>query len=83
MQSENPHLLSQVGGEHYKKLAIQPAEFCLANMTDAELIGVLKWMSMKYVWRDKGCRDEDWEKTLHYIRMIKWELLKREEVRGE
>ena len=68
----------QVGGEHYSEMKIQPAEFCLANMTIEELKGVLKWMNMKYLWRDKaGLFREDWQKAKHYIEMVEEEIDKR------
>jgi len=62
---------------HYTKMKIQVAEFCLVNMSDEELKGVLKWMSLKYTWRDKDDFLEDLEKAEHYISMIKYELKSR------
>jgi len=70
-------LKKQVGGNHYSKMAIQPAEFCLANMTIEELTGVLKWMNMKYMWRNKNSMREDWQKSRHYIDMIEEEIDRR------
>jgi hypothetical protein len=70
-------LKKQVGGDHYSKMAIQPAEFCLANMTIEELTGVLKWMNMKYMWRNKNSMREDWQKSRHYIDMIEEEIDRR------
>ena len=75
----NSHLEYQVGGKHYKLLKIQPAEFCLANMTIHELIGVMKWMTMKYTWREKDSLKLDREKTMQYIEMIGEELDRRAE----
>ena len=63
--------------DHYKKMAIQPMEFCLANMSNEELSGVLKHNVMKYLWREKNDPLEDIEKAEHYISMIKHELKDR------
>jgi hypothetical protein len=43
-------------------------------MTDEELVGVLKWMTTKYAWRDKKDRLEDFGKIRQYIDMITEEL---------
>ena len=59
----NP-LEKQVGGEHYKKLAIQPAEFIKATRADFFLGNLIK-----YLVRDKGHRLEDLEKAYHYIEL--------------
>lgn len=74
---ERTALKRQVGGKHYAELEIQPAEFCLANMSVEELIGVLKWMTMKYMWRNKVSMREDWQKAKHYIDMIEEEFRRR------
>lgn len=44
-------LREQIGGEHYKKLAIQPVEYIHANG-----IGYFEGNIIKYVtrWKDKG-----------------------------
>ncbi len=57
-------LKRQVGGEHYKKLAIQPAEFIKAIKADFFLGNLIK-----YLVRDKGSRLEDLEKAYHYIEL--------------
>ena len=56
----------QVGGEHYKKLAIQPVEYIHANG-----IGYFEGNVIKYVtrWRDKG-GIADLLKARHYIDML-------------
>lgn len=56
----------QVGGEHYKKLAIQPVEYIHANG-----IGYFEGNVIKYVtrWRDKG-GIVDLLKARHYIDML-------------
>lgn len=57
---------TQVGGDHYKKLKIQPVEYIVANN-----IGYLEGNVIKYVtrWRDKG-GVRDLEKAKHYIDML-------------
>lgn len=58
----------QVGGDHYKKFAIQPTEFCSANGLD-----FLTGNVIKYVTRRKGGKAErimDLKKAQHYIDML-------------
>jgi hypothetical protein len=56
----------QVGGTHYKGLAIQPVEFIHANR-----IGFIEGNAIKYLcrWRDKGGL-ADLEKAKHYIELL-------------
>jgi hypothetical protein len=56
----------QVGGDHYKKQAIQPVEYIHANG-----IGFFEGNVIKYVtrWRDKG-GVADLEKAKHYIDLL-------------
>ena len=56
----------QVGGSHYKKYAIQPVEFIMANN-----IGYMEGNIIKYVVRhkDKG-GIADLEKAMHYLQML-------------
>jgi hypothetical protein len=56
----------QIGGEHYKKHAIQPVEFIHANN-----IGYIEGACIKYLvrWRDKG-GIQDLEKVKHYIDLL-------------
>jgi hypothetical protein len=56
----------QVGGTHYKSLAIQPVEFIHANR-----IGFIEGNAIKYLcrWRDKGGL-ADLEKAKHYIELL-------------
>lgn len=62
---------TQVGGDHYKKMKIQPMEYSLANGLDAAQHTVVKYVSR---FRDKG-GIQDLEKAIHVIRMlIDWEL---------
>lgn len=57
---------SQVGGNHYKSLAIQPVEFIHKNE-----IPYLEGNVIKYVtrWRNKG-GVADLEKAKHYIDLL-------------
>ncbi len=59
-------LEKQEGGDHYKKLKIQPVEFIHANG-----IGFFEGNVIKYVtrWRDKG-GVRDLEKAKHFIELL-------------
>ena len=56
----------QVGGNHYKKMLIQPVEFCVTNN-----IPYLESTAIKYLcrWRDKN-GIQDLEKAIHYIQLL-------------
>jgi len=56
----------QIGGQHYRKFAIQPAEFCYRNN-----IPYLEATAIKYLcrWKDKGGL-QDLEKAKHFIEML-------------
>ena len=56
---------TQVGGNHYKGMAIQPAEYIVRNG-----IGFLEGMVIKYVsrWEKKG-GIEDLEKAIHCLQL--------------
>ena len=56
----------QVGGDHYKKFKIQPAEFCYKNN-----IPYLEATAIKYLcrWKDKGGL-QDLEKAKHFIDLL-------------
>lgn len=64
----------QVGGNHYKKFKIQPAEFCYVNQ-----IPYLEATAIKYLcrWKDKGGLD-DLDKAIHFIELLK-EFVGKEE----
>lgn len=59
-------LNTQVGGDHYKKLKIQPVEYIYANN-----IGYMEGNIIKYVtrWRDKN-GIADLLKARHYIDLL-------------
>lgn len=63
MPIELPANEVQVGGDHYKKNAIQPWDYITSNQ-----LGYLEGNIVKYVsrWKDKGGR-QDLEKARHYL----------------
>jgi hypothetical protein len=56
----------QVGGNHYKDMPIQPAEFIHKNG-----IGYMEGCAIKYLarWKKKNGR-QDLEKAKHYIELL-------------
>ena len=62
---ESP-LESQVGGDHYKQLVIQPVEYIHKNG-----IGYMEGCAIKYLtrWRNKG-GIQDLEKAKHFIDLL-------------
>lgn len=58
--------LEQVGGDHYKKRAIQPIEYIMANN-----LGFCEGNVVKYVtrWKDKN-GIEDLEKAKQYLQFL-------------
>jgi len=61
-----PALSKQEGGDHYKKLAIQPIEYINQNG-----LGFCEGNVVKYVtrWRDKA-GIEDLKKAKHYVELL-------------
>lgn len=59
-------LNTQIGGCHYKDMAIQPMEFSMANGLDACQHTIIKYVSR---FRDKG-GVQDLEKAKHVIDML-------------
>ena len=60
-------LLTQVGGDHYKKMVIQPAEFINKNK-----LLFAEGNAIKYICRHStkgGVQDID--KAIHYLEMVK------------
>lgn len=56
----------QVGGEHYRKLKIQPAEYCFANN-----IGHLAGDAIAYITRYKFKNGlEDLRKAIHSLQLL-------------
>lgn len=58
---------SQVGGDHYSKLAIQPGEYALANNLNYWQSNVIKYVTR---YRDKGGA-QDLDKAIHCLQMLK------------
>ncbi len=60
-------LETQVGGDHYTKLGIQPMEYSMRNKLNA-----LQHTAIKYITRypDKGTAIEDLQKARHCIDML-------------
>lgn len=61
---DNP-LDVQVGGDHYKKMKIQPVVFIMANN-----LGFCEGNVVKYVCRQKGARLQDLKKARHYLDIL-------------
>lgn len=57
---------SQVGGNHYSKLAIQPIEYIYKNNIPFPEGSVIKYVTR---WRDKG-GIKDLEKAKHFIELL-------------
>lgn len=64
--SDNP-MDTQVDGDHYKKLKIQPMEYSMANNLDACQHTVVKYVTR---FRDKG-GEKDIDKAIHALQMLK------------
>lgn len=63
---DNPWL-KQVGGDHYKKYAIQPTEYCEKNNLSFAEGCIVKYITR---WRDKGGL-KDLDKVIHYAEILK------------
>lgn len=60
----------QVGGDHYKKMKIQPFEYALANNFNAVQYDILKYISR---YKSKG-GIQDLQKGIHCLNyLIEWE----------
>lgn len=59
-------LKKQVGGDHYRDLAIQPIEFIVANDIPYREANVIKYVTR---WRSKN-GVEDLRKARHYLDML-------------
>jgi hypothetical protein len=58
---------TQVGGDHYKSMAIQPIEFCVRND-----IGFAEGLAIKYIVRH-GQKNgaEDLDKAIHCLQILR------------
>ena len=59
-------LLNQIGGQHYKKMAVQPVEYIYKNGIPYIEGNIIKYVSR---WKDKGGL-EDLRKARHYLDML-------------
>ena len=57
----------QVGGDHYKKLQIQPVEYIYVNELDFLEGNIVKYVTRH---RTKGEGAKDIKKVIHYAQMI-------------
>lgn len=72
---EDDSLKKQIGGTHYKTLAIQPWE-----IIDANGLNFYEGNAIKYILRRKGDRIEDLQKAVHYLEHL-IELEQKEEAK--
>jgi hypothetical protein len=56
----------QVGGDHYKRMAVQPWTVMESVLTRAEFIGYLKGNVIKYAMRQGRKDSDDAGKAAHY-----------------
>ena len=57
----------QIAGDHYKKLAIQPAEYCQKNK-----LGYCESLAIKYITRHRDKNGaEDIDKAIHCLELLK------------
>lgn len=59
-------MTTQVGGDHYTKLKIQPMEYSMANSLGAAEHTVIKYVTR---WKDKG-GIEDLKKARHTLDLL-------------
>ena len=62
----------QIGGDHYKEMAVQPWAAMESWMTPEEFAGFLRGNVIKYVARagKKGDEVQDLKKALHYLEKL-------------
>ena len=70
---------TQVGGGHYKDMAIQPLEYILANKLNFIEGNIIKYITRYHL---KG-GIEDVEKVIHYATILKEQLSVKKDVKGE
>ena len=66
MSADDKPLDVQIGGDHYKSMAIQPMEYSMANKLDACQHTIIKYVTR---FRDKG-GIQDLEKAKHCIDLL-------------
>lgn len=70
VQNEKQAAATQVGGDHYKRLAVQPWAAMESWMTPEQFKGFLTGNVIKYMARDKGDIAEDHRKAAHYLQKL-------------
>jgi hypothetical protein len=62
----------QIGGDHYKELAVQPWAAMQSWMSDDEFAGFLRGNAIKYIARagKKGDALQDLQKAMHYLEKL-------------
>jgi hypothetical protein len=62
----------QIGGDHYKEMAVQPWAAMQAWMSEAEFAGFLRGNAIKYLARAgrKGDELQDLQKAAHYLEKL-------------
>ncbi len=58
----------QVGGSHYKDMAIQPIDYCVENNLDPYQTNIIKYASRMY---SKNQCLSDLDKIIHYAELAK------------
>lgn len=66
MANKETAIQSQVGGNHYKNMAIQPVKYALANQLGPCEANIVKYVSR---WKNKN-GIEDLRKARHYIDLL-------------
>ena len=63
---------TQIGGEHYKALKVQPWDVIDATFSHGEAKGFYRGNAIKYIMRagTKGPAREDYEKAIHYLQKL-------------
>jgi len=66
----------QVGGDHYKRMVLQPWDVMEVLLTKEEFVGFLKGNVLKYSMRQGTKESDDAGKALHYKQKLE-ELLRK------
>jgi hypothetical protein len=74
MYHHNSPKYKQVGGDHYKKMAIQPIDYCVANKLDPYQTNIVKYASRMY---NKNQCLSDLDKIIHYAELAKENAIKK------
>ena len=70
-QSDDSAFSDQVSGNHYKRLKIQPLDYCMANNFNACQTHAMKYITRYNLkWNEKKDQVKDLEKAKHVIDML-------------